>query len=150
MTAFIVTAPIFAVTVAEPAATPVTSPVWSTVAMELLLGVTLHATARGIVCFDPSLKVPTALSWRVEPIATPDVAGVSVIDVGEAELTIRFAVPVSAPRTASIWVAPAATPVATPFGVELDTVAAPGLVLAQVASTVRSCVVPSLNVPEAA
>jgi hypothetical protein len=46
ITAFVVIVPNFAVTVADPAATPVTSPVGSTVAKEPLDGVTLHAVAR--------------------------------------------------------------------------------------------------------
>src|SRR5690242_5184512 len=85
MVAFVVIVPNFADTVADPAATPVTSPVASTVAIEPLAGVTLHATARLMGCFDVSLNVPTAIIGRVEPTATPTPvagacgAGVSVI-----------------------------------------------------------------------
>ena len=148
--AFVVTVPNFAVTIAAPAATPVTSPVASTVANEPLEGVTLHATARLMGCFDPSLNVPIAIIGRVEPIATPAVPGVSAMDVSEAAVTPSGAAPVVPPKEACIWVVPKATAVATPFGVVLETVAAAGVVLVQFASTVMSCCVLSLNTPRAA
>jgi len=147
--AFVVIVPNFADTTADPAATPVTSPVASTVAMELL-PVTLHATARLMGCFDPSLNVPTAIIGRIEPVATPDVPGVSAMDVSEAAVTPSGAVPVVPLKEACIWVVPRATAVTTPFGVTVETVAAEGVVLVQVASTVMSCVVWSLNTPRAA
>jgi hypothetical protein len=143
------TVPNCAFTVAVPAATPVTSPVLSTVATEPSLGETLHAAARLMGCFVPSLKVPTAFNRRVEPIATPELGGASAIDVSEAELTVRLAFPDIPPSAAVIVVVPEATPVATPLGAVFVTVAAAVSVLPQLASAVMSCVVPSLNIPRA-
>ena len=109
--------------------------------------------ARLMVCFVPSLNLPTALIGRVEPVATPTAvapvcgAGVSAMDVSEAALTTSGAFPVVPPKEACICVVPAATPVATPFGVVLETVAVAGVVLVQFASRVMSCCVLSLNTP---
>jgi hypothetical protein len=140
-----VTEPTCALTVAVPAATPVTYPKRSTVAMEPSLGVTLHVTPARSCCFVPSLKVPDGDKRLVDPIASPTAGVGNVIDTSETELTVREADPVTPFRTAWIVVEPAETPVA----VDSITVATDVLVLAKVASAVMFCVVPSLNFPTA-
>src|SRR5215472_14130791 len=139
-------APTVTVTVAVPAATPVTPPPWLTVAMEPLLGVTLHAHSKLMDAVVPSLKVPIACNPNVVPIATPAVDGLSTIDTSEAPLTVSGADPVTPSKVACITVEPADTPEAT-FPPITD--ATPVFVLLQVASARRSCVVPSLNSPSA-
>jgi hypothetical protein len=70
---------------------------------------------------------------------------VIAIPVSEAVLTVSGACPVVPLKEACTWVVPAATAVTTPFGATVETVAVAGTELAQVASAVMSCLVPSLN-----
>jgi len=82
----------------------------------------------------------------VEAGASTAVAGVTVIDVRVAELTVKAVDPMTPLNVAEIFVVPAATPVATP---RPETVATAVLSDAHVDSRFTVCVLESLNVPVA-
>lgn len=97
----------------------------------------------------PSVKVPVAVSCSVVPLAIEELGALIVIDcrVTTAVVTER----VKLLDVIPFWVAvitldPAPTPVLKPPAVMLATA---GFEEFQVAEFVRSCVVPSLNVPTA-
>jgi hypothetical protein len=73
------------------------------------------------------------------------VAGVTVIEVMTAEVTVRVVDPETAPETAVMVVVPAVTAFARPWvGVLVLTLATAGFEELHVALAVRFCVLPSL------
>src|SRR5690348_4774583 len=121
--------PLVAVIVAEPAETPVTSPLVLTAATELLL--VLHVTARPLSGF-PAESCGVAVSCTVLPAATLAVAGVTPTVATGTSVTVTMAVPLLPPLVAEIVALPAPTPVTRPTALTLAT---PLLLLVQV--TVR-------------
>ena len=116
-----------AVIVAEPAATPVTSPLGLTVAAELLLD---HAMPRPVRMLPPaSFKV--AVSGSVCPTTTVPDTGLTLTvatGTGVAVVTVIVEVPLWPPLVAVIVADPAATPLTSPL---LSTMAAAVLPLDQ-------------------
>ena len=91
-----------------------------------------------------------AVSWSVVPFAMLAPVGERLMPTSVAAETVSVALPVTAPMDALIVVWPCASPVARPtLAAALDTVAKAGLLESQTAWAVRSCVVPSENVPVA-
>src|SRR5213080_2092251 len=118
-----------AVIVAEPAVTPVTSPLPPTVATALLL--LAQVTVRPLSGF-PFASFGVAASCTVWPACTDAVAGLTVTDATGTVLTVIVAVPPCPSLVAVIVAEPAVTPVTSPLPL---TVATAGLLLDQV--TVR-------------
>jgi hypothetical protein len=148
------TAPNFAVTVPVPREIPLTVPMLLTVTVGVDVDAVNHVTCAVRGCVVPSLNLPTAVSCKVVPSPKPtgvveDDVGVIAMLLRVAELTVRVWDAETPPRLAPIVVVPAATPVATPSGGELEIVATPGLLLLQFTSAVISWVLPSLNAPTA-
>src|SRR5206468_350803 len=114
-----------AVTVTEPAATPVTSPVADTVATAGFALV--HVTTRPASRF-PAASLGVALSCVVAPTNTVAVAGLTVTDATGTLDTVTAAVPVCPSLVAVIVAAPTATPVTKPLA---DTVAVAAFKLVQ-------------------
>jgi len=142
------TPPIVAVMVVVPEPVGVAAPFVSTIAT--VTSDDVHTTWGVIVSLLPSLKCPTALNCCVPPRAAVGVAGVSRIDVRVAPVIVACADPTTPFNTAPIVAVPCATPIAPPK--------LPGTLLiiatdadedVQVTDGVRSCVVPSCNVPVA-
>jgi len=100
-----------------------------------------------MVCVLPSLKVPVAVSPRVEAGARTALGGVTAIETSVAELTVKGAEPVIPLSEALMFAVPGETPVTR---LTDPTLATAGLSEAQVASRVMFCVLESLNVPVAA
>jgi hypothetical protein len=119
-----------AVIVAEPGATPVTTPALETVAAAVLLDV--HDTVRSVTTV-PFTSLTVAASVVVLPAMTLTVAGVTVTLPTGMEVTVTVALPLLPSLVAVIVAEPAATPVTTPVA---ETVATPVLLDDQV--TVRS------------
>src|SRR5438034_1384037 len=115
-----------AVIVADPAATPVTSPAADTVAIAVFELV--HATARPVSTF-PAASFSVALSCVVAPAKTFAVAGLTVTEATGTLDTVTAAVPLCPSLVAVIVAALAATPVTSPVE---DTVATAGVLDAQV------------------
>ena len=86
---------LFAVTVAEPVATPATRPVADTVATPLL--VVVQVTVRPVRTF-PAESLVTAASWTVWPAVTHAAAGLTVTDATGTALIETSAVSASVPR----------------------------------------------------
>ena len=112
----------------------------------------LHVTAAVRSCVEPSLYVPVApKAWSV-PSAIEGFPGVTSIDTSAAAVTVRGSeplIPLPGSR-AVIAVPPIAALAARPsLAGALDTLATAGSDELQVSAAVRSCVVPSLNVPSA-
>lgn len=82
----------------------------------------------------PSLNVPVAVNCCVNPLAIEGLAGVTLMDVSVAAVTVRVVEPEIAPETAVIVVVPAPTVEASP---EAEIVAAPVFVELQVTVDVR-------------
>src|SRR6266516_350047 len=118
-----------AVIVAEPAATPVTSPLALTVATAVLPLDQLIVRPESEL---PFASFGVAASCIVWPAGTDAVAGLTVTDATGTVVTVSAAVPLSPSEVAVIVAAPTATPVACPVPF---TVATAGLLLDQV--TVR-------------
>src|SRR5436309_4597056 len=114
-----------AVIVAEPAVTPVTSPLPPTVATALLL--LAQVTVRPLSGF-PFASFGVAASCTVWPACTDAVAGLTVTDATGTVLTVIVAVPPCPPLLTAIVAAPALTPVTSPLPL---TVATAVLLLAQ-------------------
>src|SRR5436190_1547229 len=88
------------------------------------------------------------MNWTVVPFATDGSIGVISIDTSVAGVTVSVVVPETAPMNAVIVTVPGSTPVAKPFApAAFVTLAVVAFVDAHVAWVVRSCVVPSVNVP---
>jgi hypothetical protein len=94
----------------------------------------------------PSEKVPVAVNCWLVPSAMEGLLGVTVIELRTAAVTVKLSVPVTEPYWAEMVTVPC--PRALPKPVLL-TVAVVGLEELQVAELVKSCVVPSVNVPVA-
>jgi len=92
-----------------------------------------------------SLKVPVAVNCFVVPTAMLEFAGVTAIDTNVALFTLSEAVPVIEPEIALIVADPVPTEVARP---EALTVAVPETDDVHV-TDVKSCVLPSSNIPTA-
>src|SRR5205809_312061 len=118
-----------AVIVAEPAATPVTSPLALTVATAVLPLDQLIVRPESEL---PFASFGVAASCIVWPAGTDAVAGLTVTDATGTVVTVSAAVPLLPSEVAVIVAAPTATPVACPVPL---TVATAGLLLDQV--TVR-------------
>src|SRR5437899_2256885 len=106
-----------AVIVADPTATPVTSPAADTVAIAVFELV--HATPRPVSTF-PAASFGVALSCVVAPTKTFAVAGLTVTEVTGTLDTLTAAVPLCPSLVAVIVTAPTAPPVTSPAA---DTVA---------------------------
>src|ERR1041385_1059142 len=118
-----------AVIVAEPAATPLTTPLPLTPATEVLL--LAHVTVRPANGF-PLASFGVAVSCIVPPTSTDAVAGLTLTDATGTLLTVMLAVPLCPSLVAVMVAEPGATPVTTPLPL---TPATEVLLLAQV--TVR-------------
>src|SRR5260221_10419417 len=96
-----------------PAFTPVATPVALTVAM--VVSDDVHVAVLVRFCVVPSEKCPVALHGTALLASTDALAGVTVIYVSAAAVTVSEAVPVMAPDAAvRVTGPPAFTPVATP------------------------------------
>src|SRR5438552_1975726 len=115
-----------AVIVADPAATPVTSPAADTVAIAVFELVQLITRPLSTL---PAASLVTALSCVVAPTKTFAVAGLTVTEATGTLDTVTAAVPLCPSLVAVIVAAPAATPVTSPVE---DTVATAGVPDAQV------------------
>src|SRR5207245_11571859 len=115
-----------AVMVADPAATPVTSPLPLTVATPVLL--LAHVTTRP-VSVAPLASLGVAVSCAVCPAGMLAVAGVTATDATGTTLTVSAAVPLLPSLVAVMVAEPAATPVTSPLP---STAATPAFLLAQV------------------
>ena len=115
-----------AVMVAEPAATPITSPLPFTVATAVLL--LPQVTTRPESGF-PLASLGVAVNCRVKPAGTLPEAGATVTDATGTGVTVMAAVPLWPSLVAVIVAGPAATPVASPLPL---TVATAVLLLAHV------------------
>src|SRR5260370_295595 len=128
-----------------PAFTPVATPLALTVA--IVLSDDVHVAVLVRFCVVPSEKCPVALNGAVFPAVTDALAGVTVIDVSAAAVTVSEAVPAMAPEVAvRVTGPPAFTPVATPLALTVAIVLSDEV---HVAVLVRFCVVPSEKCPVA-
>src|SRR5712691_7344326 len=101
-----------AVIVAEPIATPVTSPLPFTVAMAVLsLDQVTTRPGRGL----PFASRGVAVSWTVDPTATLAGDGVTVTPATGTGVTVTLDVPLCPSLVAVIVAEPAATPVTSPL-----------------------------------
>jgi hypothetical protein len=137
-----------------PAATPVARPLVGrplgfTVATEIVPDD--QVTDAVISCDVPSENVPVAVNCLVRPLAMLGLAGVTVIKLKVAAVTVNVVFPDLLPDVAVITDVPAATPVARPLvGRPLGLmVAIPVVPDDQITDAVISCDVPSENVPVA-
>src|SRR5207249_6986449 len=126
-----------AVIVADPAATPVTSPAADTVAIAVFELV--HATPRPVSTF-PAPSFGVALSCVVAPTKTFAVAGLTVTEATGTLDTVTAAVPACPSLVAVIVTAPAATPVTSPLA---DTVPTAPVPVAQVSARPLSTLPPA-------
>ncbi len=97
-------------------------------------------------CVDLSVNVPVAVNCCVVPSGIEGMAGVIAIDTSAAGVTVSDVDPVTEPEAAEIVVEPIATLVALP---PAEIVATPVFEELHVEVEVRSCVLPSVNVPVA-
>src|SRR3954471_10810506 len=97
-------------------------------------------------CIVPSVYVPAAVNCCGTPTGTLADCGVIAMETSCAAVTVSEAEPVVEPEEAPMFAEPSAMLVAEPF----FTVATESLSENQVAELVRSCVLPSVNVPVAA
>jgi hypothetical protein len=104
----------------------------------------LHATTFVKFSVLPSLNVPVALSCCFSPSGIVGEAGVTAIETSDA--TLIASAPLIEPDVAVTVAIPLATAVARPVDPTVTTVIGAEL---QVAEAVRSCLLPSLNVPVA-
>jgi hypothetical protein len=112
-----------AVIVAEPAATPVTTPLDETVAIPVLE--LDHVTVRPVSTLLFASRA-VAVSCTVWPTVTLGAAGETLTDATGTGVTVTLAVPFFPSLVAVIVAEPTATPVTTPLG---ETVAMPVLEL---------------------
>jgi hypothetical protein len=139
--------PDIAVTVVEPTATAVASPLDPIIATLVLEE--LQVTAPVKSCVVSSEYVPVAVNCWVVLLEIAGSGGVISMDTSVAVVMVRDVVPEILPDVAVIVVEPAATAVASPlYPAALLMVAAPPDEL-QVTASVTSCVVPSKYVPVA-
>jgi hypothetical protein len=144
--------PDVAVIVVVPTPTEVASPL---VPVTLLIVATFvfeefQETDDVIFCVELSVNVPVAVNCCVVPRAMLGFAGVTVIDVSTAGVTVRVA-KLETPEKVELMVAvPSETAVANPFEPAISPmVATPAFEEVQVAHVVNDCVVASANVPVA-
>ena len=134
--------------VVVPAARAIATPL---VPGELLMVATLAALE--LQCPDwvtwdvPSVYVPVAVNGWAVPAATVAVCGLTAIEVKVAAVTVKSVVPAMEPEVAVIVAVPVPVLVATPV---LLMVAVVSVSEVQAVVGVRSCWLPSLNVPMAA
>ena len=133
------TEPEVAVMVVEPMETPIAKPALEILATPGLELVQVTELVRSAVV--ESLYVPVAVNCCVTPTATEGVAGVTAIEISEAGVTVKVAVPETLPDVAVIVVDPTATAVALP---PAAMVAVAVLLDVQEAELDRSLVDPSL------
>ena len=101
-------------------------------------------------CALPSEKVPVAVNCCVNPAGTVGLAGVTLIDTKLVPVTVSVVEPKTPPDVAVICVVPAATPVASPLEpAAFEIVATDPSLDDHVTESVKSCVLPSENVPVA-
>ncbi len=127
-----------------PAATPVARPAAVMVATPVLEEA--HVTCPVMFFVLPSEYVPVALNCCVAPVKIVGSAGVTAIDVSVAVCTVRTVLPVIPLKVAEIVLVPAATPVARPAAVMVET---PVFEEVHVTWPVMFCVVLSVKVPVA-
>jgi len=113
-----------AVIVADPSATPVTTPLADTVATALLLVVQVTTRPLSVL---PLASLRVAVSGTVPPMYRFGAAGLTVTAATGTRLTVTLVVPLCPSLVAVIVTAPAATPVTSPAA---DTVAIAGFELA--------------------
>src|SRR5262249_11425055 len=107
----------------------------------------LHTAEPVRFCELPSLKVPVAASCSLEPVASEALGALTLIDCRAGPVMVKAtAFDEILPWLAVRLAEPAPIPVAKPVAL---TVATAVFDEAQVTELVRSCVVPSLNVPMA-
>lgn len=135
------TPPALAVIIVLPAPVPKASPEPLMVATETTLEVqfTLVNT-----CELPSLKLPVAVNCCPAPCTMVGANGVTAIDASVAAVTLRLAEPVIEPEVATTLAVPLACPVTMPEALTFTTPAGDTL---QTTAFVKSCVLPSVNVP---
>jgi hypothetical protein len=143
-----VTEPSAAVMVAEPAATPLTSPVVLTVAFAM---VEEDQVTRSVMSHElRSLFVPVARSCCVVFTGTVGLAGVTAMETGVAHafglVTVIWVEAEKFPERAVIVVTPVALPVTTPAALTDALVVSAEL---HVTAAVKSLVLPSEKVPVA-
>jgi hypothetical protein len=144
--------PDIALIVVEPAVAEVASPLDPA---ELLMAATAavdeyQVTAVVRSCVVLSENVPVALNCCVVPLTMLGLVGVTAMDTSVAEVTVIVADPDMFPDVAVIVVEPTAAEVARPLVAAAPLMAATAAADEfQVTSVVRSCVVPSENVPVA-
>src|SRR5207245_179121 len=109
-----------AVTVTEPAATPVTTPLLLRVAQAVLELV--HVTVRPVRMLPPA-SFSVAVSCTVAPTVTLPDAGLTVTEATGTFVTVMAAVPLCPSLVAVIVAAPAATPVTKPLAETVATTA---------------------------
>lgn len=91
--------------------------------------------------------MPVAVNWTVVPFAMEDLAALMLIDCSVAGVTDRVTLFDGTPLLAAVMLLePMACPVARPVASMVTTA---GLELVQLAELLKSCVLPSLNVPVA-
>ena len=144
--------PDVAMTLVEPAATPVARPLEPAallmVAMEL--SDRLQRTEFVISCVVLSVKVPMAANCCCVPFTMPGFGGVTVMDTRAAAVTVSVVEPETLPRVAMTLVEPAATPAANPLEPAVLLMVAMELSdRLQRTEFVISCVVLSVKVPVA-
>ena len=101
-----------AITRAVPAASPVITPLASTLIRVASAGSTLHVNVVGTMVLPPSRAVPNTCVWKPAGIDAPLTLTVAM---SPAALTVRMAVPVTPFSARALIVAvPATTPVAMP------------------------------------
>src|SRR6266480_4244648 len=108
-----------AVIVAEPATTPLTSPLGLTVATEVLL--LDHVIVRPVSAF-PLASFGVAVSWSVLPAGTLPEAGLTVTEATGTCTTVMAAVPLCPSLMAVIVAEPATLPVTSPLELTVATV----------------------------
>jgi hypothetical protein len=98
-------------------------------------------------CVVPSVNVPVAVNWSVNPLAIEELGAVIAIDCSVAAVTVNVKeFEVMPLEEAVITDVPTPTAVARPAALIVATV---GVAEFQVAVPVKFCVVPSVNVPVA-
>jgi hypothetical protein len=135
--------PDVAVMMAVPTPSPLANP---PLAMLATVEDELQVTELVRSCALPSLYVPVAANCWLVPLAIDALPGLTDNDTNTGAVTAKLAEPVMVPEVAVIVVVPGATLVAYPAA---PIVATPETDDAQVADCVKSCVLPSVDVPTA-
>jgi len=98
----------------------------------------------------PSVKVPIAVNCCVVPNGIDGVPGVTAMETRVAGVTVNVVLPFTVPEVASMVADPILRPVAKPiWSPDPLIVATSDVSLVHSTECVRSCVVPSVNVPVA-